>query len=158
MEFDIFKRITKHDRMKSLEKTVINNKKLTHEQTSKLVKKLSSPIKDNSILDKYATAEKNNNLNKKLTIKESDILYQRLVSWNCKVSEKIKQQQIKKQIEKEQEEKSLVKKNKLKNVDSANVVQRLCEDTKKRAINFENTRKEKSREEAEMVLLIRYIV
>eukprot|EP00826_Nyctotherus_ovalis_P057934 TRINITY_DN7937_c0_g2_i2.p1 TRINITY_DN7937_c0_g2~~TRINITY_DN7937_c0_g2_i2.p1 ORF type:complete len:153 (-),score=43.06 TRINITY_DN7937_c0_g2_i2:1396-1854(-) len=145
MDFDIFKRFTKHDRFVALEKN--REKKLLPEEADALCNRLA--VNKNEKVKRIETEkEKAIKDNKKLNEKEGEKLYERLIGWSKNVELKIEAQRAARKKELKKQE--FVAK-KTKSVEPKIVAERLYADARNRKSNFEYAIKRKYLLENEQV-------
>lgn len=145
MDFDIFKRFTKHDRFVALEKNI--EKKLLPEEADALCNRLA--VNKNERVRRIETEkEKTVKESKKLNEKEGERLYERLMGWSKNVELKIEAQRVARK--REQEKQEHVAKS-TKSVEPKTVAERLYADARNRKSNFEYAIKRKYLLENEQV-------
>jgi len=139
MDFDIFKRFTKYDRLVELKKGF--ERKLSTEETDTLCNRLS--INKNEKMKrvkKQRTESTKDNKGRRLNEEESEKLYERLIGWGKNVELKIEAQRAikKKELEKKELEKQecVV----IKKVEPRVVVERLYADPRNKKSEYARKR------------------
>ncbi len=155
MQFDIFKRSTKHARFRTFEAGL--KPKLSPKKTEALYTRLVTDGKNRLLRiraaeDQKVKVEATRKLaTKKITAAQGEALYQRLVRKSQKVAEKVKAERRKKEEQAEKEIKELRKMHKAKNVNPKELVARMYRDLEKRKIKLDNLKKAQQDKENEAV-------
>ena len=161
MQFDIFKRSTKHERLQTYESR--SKERLTPDRVDDLFNRLIRDTKERELREKYAEDEKvkeeiaKMESKRRLTIFQSNQLYQRLVEKAKQVADKVEAQRVlrKQEIEQEQTKYLNVQKNskgrKSAGQQQVTLLSRVYKDIEERKSKLEEAREQKKKNENEKV-------
>lgn len=144
MDFDIYRRSTRTDRMNCIARS--NSKKVISNNSNDIYSKLS----ENNKKCTKSKIESENNAKKgpsrRMDKYQSDQLYNRLVEWNNIKQQRLKIMQEQKQKRLEEEENKAMLKS-IPKINSQEVIKRMSEDIIRRNINLKNAINKKIHQE-----------